>query len=173
MHHRRKSRHPRYQTSRSACRAILPLGLLGRHIDRRSESRPRLRELAAVSQIGQPEVGDLRRINVGMLPRRSNSVCIPFESDHDVGQLLISRWNGLVFRRASCRPCPMPTCEGKSFAAAEFAIRKEADQLGTVPEVHEPLSAASEVVPAVLRRSSGKGKIALSYAGTILPPASR
>ena len=65
-----------------------------------------------------------------------------------------------------------------AYAAAEFAIRKEADQLGEygAAEVHEPLSAASEVVPAVLRRSNrGKGKIALSYAGTIScrPPVSR
>ena len=65
-----------------------------------------------------------------------------------------------------------------AYAAAEFAIRKEADQLGEygASEVHEPLSDASEVVPAVLRRSNrGKRKTALSYAGTIScrPPVSR
>ena len=57
-----------------------------------------------------------------------------------------------------------------AYAAAEFAIRKEADQLGEygAAEVHEPLSAASEVVPAVLCRSNrGKAKTALSYAGTV------
>ena len=48
-----------------------------------------------------------------------------------------------------------------AYAAAELAIRKEADQLGEhgAAEVHEPLLTASEVVPAVLRRSNrGKGK---------------
>ena len=57
-----------------------------------------------------------------------------------------------------------------AYAAAELAIRKEADQLGEhgAAEVHEPLLTASEVVPAVLRRSNrGKGKTVVRYAGTV------
>ena len=57
-----------------------------------------------------------------------------------------------------------------AYAASEFTIRKEVDQLGEhgAAEVHEPLSTASEVVPVVPRRSNrGKEKTALSHAGTV------